>query len=43
MEALSRREEEEIETAAKTEALKLCDDNVRGELFGSSELTGSVR
>lgn len=31
MEALSRREEEEIEAAAKTEALKLCDDSVRGE------------
>ncbi|WOO80968.1 uncharacterized protein LOC62_03G004499 [Vanrija pseudolonga] len=29
MEALSRREEEEIETAAKTDALKACDDYVR--------------
>lgn len=31
MEALSRREEEEIETAAKNEALKKCDEKVRGE------------
>ncbi|KAL1410899.1 hypothetical protein Q8F55_001842 [Vanrija albida] len=29
MEALSRREEEEIETAAKSEALKACDDYVK--------------
>ncbi|RSH85826.1 uncharacterized protein EHS24_004006 [Apiotrichum porosum] len=29
MEALSRREEEEIETAAKNEALKKCDEKVR--------------
>lgn len=32
MEALSRREEEEIEAAAKTEALKQCDEKVKGGL-----------
>jgi hypothetical protein len=31
MEALSRREEEDIEAAAKTEALKKCDKFVKGE------------
>lgn len=35
MEALSRREEQEIEAAAKTDALKACDDYVRGEWRGS--------
>ncbi|KAL7420948.1 hypothetical protein Q5752_004902 [Cryptotrichosporon argae] len=29
MEALSRREEEEIEVAAKAQAMKLCDDYIR--------------
>lgn len=46
MEALSRREEEEIEAAAKTEALKLCDDVVGGEwdlgTFGPSEPADSA-
>lgn len=31
MEALSRREEEEIEAKAKADALKACDDVVKGE------------
>jgi len=31
MEALSRREEQEIEAAAKSEALRKCDSFVKGE------------
>jgi hypothetical protein len=31
MEALSRREEEEVEAKVKQEALKACDELVRGE------------
>lgn len=40
MEALSRREEEEVEAKVKHEALKACDELVRGE---SAERPTSLR
>lgn len=42
MEALSRREEEEVEAKAKAEALKACDDVVKGE-FGGERRCGLRR
>lgn len=42
MEALSRREEEEVEAACKTRALKMCDDVVKGRLACTLLLTGRV-
>lgn len=41
MEALSRREEEEVEAACKTAALKQCDDFVRGQ-WALGVLTGRL-
>jgi hypothetical protein len=44
MEALSRREEEEVMESAKTQALKACDEFVKSKFtIRCAKLTGSLR